>query len=67
MPKKPITSQEAIYLKSAAKHQNVKVTVRIKDGFPFIYIRDTEFKNFRDAMAYLRRDAESIKDEREII
>lgn len=46
---------EAMYLKSAGKNVDVKVTLRpTEDGFVNIYMRDFEFNNFQAALQFLR-------------
>jgi hypothetical protein len=47
------------YLKHCGELIGVKVTIRIVDGYPMIYIRDLEFTDYNRALQYLRHIAES--------
>lgn len=60
-----IRTPEAKYLKHAGNEMDVKVTIRIVDGFPMIYIRDYEFFGFQQALKCLQRIAadEVIREE----
>ncbi len=53
--RKPITTPEAAYLKYVAQIDDVKVTIRPRDGFPMIFIRDSEFETYAAAFDYLQR------------
>ncbi len=52
-----ITFTDAKYLKHSGNEIDVKVTIRIIDGFPTIYIRDHELSDFKQALRLLQRIA----------
>lgn len=54
-----MTYTEAKYLKHAGDVINVKVTIKIVDKQPAIYIRDLEIYSFKQALEYLRHIADT--------
>lgn len=47
------------YLKQCGEKMDIKVTIRIVDKCPMIYIRDFEFSTFQEALQYLTQIANS--------
>lgn len=59
--KNRITYQESRYLKHIAKENNdIKVSIEIRDGFPYVNIRDFQFVNFNQAIQYLQHDSNNL-------
>ncbi len=56
---KPITLPEAIYLKHVGADNDVKITIRIINEFPVIYIRDLEVRTFGRALVHLQHIVEN--------
>lgn len=54
-----LTTPQARYLKHSGNLIDVKVTIRIVDNEPVIYIRDSEIRSFSQAIGYLQRIVES--------
>jgi hypothetical protein len=55
----PITLPEAIYLKHSGTINDIKVTIRIVDKFPVIFIRDLEVRTFGRALVHLQHIVEN--------
>lgn len=62
MNKKAITSIELRYLKAVAKDLDVKITVIVRERFPYVYMHDYEFKSFEHARWYLAGYAQTVVD-----
>lgn len=61
--------REARYLKHMGQLIDVKVTIKIRDKQPVIYIRDLELYSFTQARMYLQSIAETelVKNEFNVI
>ncbi len=61
-------TQQMAYLKHVGKQQNVKVTVVCDGANHEIHIHDHTFHTFKDALNYLKKDAETIAtNDREVL
>lgn len=56
---KPMTYQDASYLKHSGEKIDIKITIKKIGNEPVIYIRDLEFNSFQRALEYLRYVAEA--------
>ena len=56
---RPITMPEAMYLKHVGETNDTKVSISIRDGFPFIRIRDWEFSTFNNALRCIQHIVEN--------